>query len=375
VGSIKNKQGYDSVYLLKRVIKKMFFRKIGEASEIDISILNVFIIETELQYLAFLAIKMKFDNSAQMLVFSTSTRVYERIINDGYECDYINKDFSGWLGRYIGLRKNLSLYKTRIEMKGLNFTEINLHLPRIDSSNNNLAINFLKNNFSSATVNVRLIPDGAINIFSEELSTKKLKNQKKWRDKYRLSSSLNFYTYSGDELGADAEIVDRIYSFRGVELSYPKEKIILIDFPVKKVDAEANINRVLVVGQNFLQLGTVTKEVVGDISQTINEIVKSIPSNITYFAPHPRSVFDEFNSDDYILVKDSYLCVEEYIAKAGFTHIISCYSSVLINSKIMFGDKINVYSVGIKSIPFLSESQSDKLTHVYRDLGIEVVDL
>jgi hypothetical protein len=69
------------------------------------------------------------------------------------------------------------------------------------------------------------------------------------------------------------------------------------------------------------------------------------------------------------------LCIEEKIAEGGYEHIVSCYSSALINSKIMFGDDINIYSIGLDCFPFLDNSQRDKLITAYQSLGIKVLGL
>lgn len=352
----------------------MFFRKVDKTSEIDISILNVFIIETELQYLAFIAIKTKAIGDGDMLIFATSYRVYERLLQDGYQCDYIDKNFSGWLGRLLGLKKILKLYKTRIEEKSQKYTDINLHMPRLDSLYNNLAINYLKSNFTQAKINVRLIPDGAINIFSAKLSDEKIRKQKKWESHLGLKIILgvNYYTYSGDELGAEAEVVDRIYCFQGLTLDYPAEKLFEVTLPIKHEDSEIKSDDVLIIGQNFLELGTVSEDIVHQLSREINELVADVSKGDVFYAGHPRSSYNEFWQEGYSKVENDYLCVEELIAKGKFKHVISCYSSVLINTKLLFGSEVNSYSVGIDKVSCIDSSQTDQLISTYRDLGIQV---
>jgi len=338
--------------------------------------LNIFVIETELQYLAYSAIQ-KIQPNITSIIFTTSNRVYNRLCTDGRSCDLVSRKSSGWLGRLIRLRKNLTFYKKRIIQQNEVFSEINFHVPRIDNIHNNIVINFLKHNFHDTKVNVRLIPDGAINIFSCELSTSKLRKQKRWLGNigFKLFSDMKYHFYSGDELGAESEAVDRIYCFKGVETSYPKNKIFMIDLPIVVPSTVSVKKSVLVIGQNFLQLGTAPKEYIDEVSREVYRLVKSFSANRIDYAPHPRSVYNEFGRDEYSVITDDYLCVEEQIARGGYEHVVSCYSSALINSKIMFGDNINTYSIGLDCFPFPGQSQRKKLIEAYQRLGINVIRL
>jgi hypothetical protein len=89
--------------------------------------LNIFVIETELQYLAYTAIRKIQSGNNLSIIFTTSLRVYNRLCSDGVSCDLVSRKSSGWVGRLIRLRKNLALYKKRIlELKN-DFSEINCH--------------------------------------------------------------------------------------------------------------------------------------------------------------------------------------------------------------------------------------------------------
>jgi hypothetical protein len=91
------------------------------------------------------------------------------------------------------------------------------------------------------------------------------------------------------------------------------------------------------------------------------------------YAPHPRSTYNEFGRPEYRIIDADYLCIEEKIAKCGYENIVSCYSSALINSKIMLGAGINTYSLGLDCFPFPNDSQRNKLITAYQSLGIEVL--
>lgn len=338
--------------------------------------LNIFVIETELQYLAFLAIK-NISISKYSIIFTTSDRVYARLCDEGIDCTLISRESRGWFGRLSRIRSNLTFYKGKILELNSEFSAINLHFPRIDNVYNNIAINYLKHHFQETKINVRLIPDGAINIFSSNLSVSKIEKQKRWMNNigFRLIKGLEYYPYSGDELGADAEVVDRIYCFEGVQTGYPTHKLYMINLPISCDTNKKSGNSVLVIGQNFLQLNTASEEYVENVSEAIYGLIRHISSGQADYAPHPRSSFNEFGRAEYKIVENDYLCIEEKIAEGGYEHVISCYSSALINSKIMFGDNIKTYSVGLDCFPFKSSTQREKLINAYLGLGIEVVEV
>jgi hypothetical protein len=224
-------------------------------------------------------------------------------------------------------------------------------------------------------VNVRLVPDGVINIFSAELSASKIRKQKKWLRNFglKLFPDMRYSDYRGDELGADSEYVDRIYYFNGLKTNYAKDKIVLVDLPISASPVLEDGESVLVVGQNFLRLGVATESYVEKVSKEMHQLVKSFSSDRVDYAPHPRSIKNEFEREEYTAIDDDYLCVEELIAKGGYKHVISCSSTALINSKIMLGDKINTYSVGLDCFPFPDTTQRERLLTAYRELGVNVI--
>jgi hypothetical protein len=342
-----------------------------------INTINVFVIETELQYLSYTAIRKIQADDFDPIIFTTSENVYKRLCSDGLSGDFVSRNSSGWLGRLLRLRKNLALYKKRIVEKSSNFSQINFHVPRIDNIHNNIAINFFKHHFPHAKVNVRLIPDGAINIFSAELSASKLKKQKRWISNvgFKLFSDLSYYPYSGDELGADSESVDRIYCFNGINTGYQKSKIVFINLPISVSPMLQEGSSILVIGQDFLRLGIVTESYIEEVSSEIYRLVKSFSSDNVDYAPHPRSTDNEFGNEEYTVIDGDYLCVEEVIAKGNYKHVVSCSSTALINSKIMLGDDINTYAVGLDSFPFPDPSQGERLTTEYRNLGVKLIGL
>lgn len=340
------------------------------------NVLNIFVIETELQYLAFKAIN-EFIDVNLTLIFTTSERVHQRLSCEKHICIFTNRESRGWIGRLNTIRSNLEIYKYQIQKLSNDYSQINFHTPRIDNVYNNLAINYLKFHFPCVNINVRLIPDGAINIFSSNLSASQIAKQKRWEANigFKLFKDLKYYHYSGDELGADADIVDRIYCFKGVQTGYDERKLQKISLPISYASKNKTGNSILVVGQNFLQLKTASEEYVEKVSEAIYRLVNTITAERVDYAPHPRSRFNEFGRKEYNFIDPDYLCIEEVIAKGDYKHIISCYSSALINSKIILGRDINTYSLGLDQFPFKDISQKKKLVTAYKNLEIQVLSL
>lgn len=339
--------------------------------------INLFVLETELQYLAFSSIKKKVEQDS-VIVFTTSSRIHERLLVDGEPCFYVSRESHGWLGRLLRIRKNLLFYKKQVLHLGRSFDKIVLNVPRIDNIHNNIAINYFKHHFPMVTVVVRLIPDGAINIFSSTLSNKKIRTQEKWKHNvgFKIFKDLQYYDYQGDELGADAGVVDKIYCFRGVDTGYLTDKLEEIDLPIQtQYQTDKEQKSALVIGQNFLQLGSAPEDFVTRVCDSIAGLIKSLNIKQVTYAPHPRSTYDEFKCDYYSEINGQYICIEECIAKGHYTHIISCYSSALLNSKIMFKNKIQVYSVGLDEFPFPVDGQADLLVSAYRSMGINIVEM
>jgi len=337
--------------------------------------LSIFVVETEIQYLAFVSIHNSLNRTKNCIVFTTEEKIFSRLKCDGVCCQLVSWGARGWLGRLLKIRRNLKVYENKISSFNGNFSEIKFHIPRLDNIQHNIAINYLKYHFSNIPVSVHLIPDGALNIFSRQLTLSKLKKQDRWARNigFRLFPDMEYIRYQGDELGANAEIVESIYCFEGVETNYPLYKVKNITLPLK-VDSTSGISKkALVIGQNFLELGTASKDFTNLVSAKVYSLIENLGIKKVDYAPHPRSSHDEFYHESYSLLDAEYLCVEEHIARAGYEYVISCYSSVLINSKIMFGDKIHAVSVGLYEFPFPDDDQGMKLAGSYEKLGIEVI--
>lgn len=341
--------------------------------------INIFFLETELQCLAYKNIRATLSEEAAYLPFVTLNSVYDYLMDQEEPVQFLNKEVHGWLGRLLRFRKNLRKIKKAIKLINPDPKEINYHTARIDGFFSNLIVGYLQYHFPNSVVHARLIPDGAINVFSTKISKSKKRKLFHWSRDWavRLLPDMKITRIWGDELGADVDIVDRIYCFEGVKTPYPKHKIFRVPLLHSRQAANDGIikPKALIIGQNFLQLGTASKLFVDTIASEIKKLVNELDITDVDYIPHPRSDYKEFWDDEFTWVKQTELCSEQLIATGRYTHIISCYSSVLLNSKLIMGNTVDVYSVGLEAFPFRDQNQREQLNSVYEEAGIQFVPL
>lgn len=339
---------------------------------------NIFFLETELQCLAYKNIRSYIGEKSHYVVLSTLKSVNDHLLALGKNPYYLDKECHGWFGRLKKLRKNLKISRLSIESIVRTPSVINYHTSRIDGLFSNLLINYLRHHFPSAKINVRLIPDGAINIFSTTIGNKKLIRLKRWSNDIavRFFHDMKITMLAGDELGADSEEVDRIYCFEGIDSHYDPKKIVRIPIisNIEKGGSNNGINssKALVIGQNFLELETASPQYVHKVGKKIENLIDKENINGVDYIPHPRSTEKEFWSPNYNCPENKWLCVEELILNGAYTHIYSCYSSALINSKVIMGGDVKVVSVGLEQFPFRSAKQLQQLRAAFLRAGIEL---
>lgn len=336
--------------------------------------LNVFIIETELQLISYVAIS-KIENETNTLVFVTSQVLLEYLLSIGHRnvllIDRSHK--GGWIGKVRFLRRGYVKVEREL-LKSISYGDaLKFFTPRIDSLYNNFIFAGLSSRFK---IELCLIPDGAISFFSVDLSQEKKSLLKKWN---MLFSALPFLkmkalVYEGDELGGD--LANKVYCFGNVTMKYSEDKIRRISFPYEKGIESASSNvKVLVVGQNIQRYNLAPAGYISLVERKIADVVRDLKPVIIDYAKHPRSFLDEFKIDGSQDVISDALCVEQLIIQRGYTHILSCYSSALINAKLIAGDRIEAISVGLLDFPFADELQREQLLDVFSQLNIHVVPL
>ena len=137
--------------------------------------------------------------------------------------------------------------------------------------------------------------------------------------KWLHDTSINYYTYKGDRLGSEAEIVDRIYLPRGFPNEYDESRVYPINIKGKKL-LFSERKRVLVAGTALIQVGMCDKKHM-DLCAT--KIGKSIIDGLGFFEvfykPHHKETEDNLN-----LFHDSYKYLNtKMVLKGSYWKVIS----------------------------------------------------
>lgn len=212
-----------------------------------------------------------------------------------------------------------------------------------------------------------------MNYFCGDITDIKLKEIRKWEARLSLFSLgiIPVTFFRGNELGGD--IARSVYCFGGIKPEWVKEvQFRKIDFPIIKTGV-GNSGNVLIVGQNLKRYKLMDDVLFEKIQRAIESLVKVFPLSTIHYVKHPRAIDDEFFVNGSESPQGDYLCVEELISSGKYRHVISCCSSALINSKLIAGDAIDSWAVGVESYPFPTDSQRQQFLNVYKAVGVNVV--
>lgn len=338
---------------------------------------HLFVVETELQLLAAMAVEQQCVSAADETTyyFLTSEKLLsiagERGVKNRFLLDRHHK--GGLLGKIRFLKSNTgSVLAVARECVGEGHA-FTLYVPRIDDIYNNVIAGKCRKEFGTAC-QVALLPDGALNIFSDKISSATKHRLRNWAWKLRLlAPGYPVLQFTGDELGADSEYIDIIYSFRGIKAGYPSEKERYINFPEQNVPAEASVSAII-IGQNFLAFRQGNHDFVDGVTVEIDNLLGKLKPDRVYYARHPRAESDEFRVESAALVSGPYLCIEEVIAALGCRYVISCSSTVLFTAKMVIPD-IESYAVGAAENPAQNSRQRERLLDVMRISGVRIVSL
>ena len=254
--------------------------------------------------------------------------------------------------------------------------EIYVHAYQIYSERTNYIINHIRKNFSTAKFRFRLIPDGTLNMQIRPSGGIRRIPQFINKLKWLHDTSINYYTYKGDRLGSEAEIVDRIYLPRGFPNEYDESRVYPINIKGKKLLVSER-KRVLVAGTALIQVGMCDKKHMDLCATKIKNIIDGLGFFEVFYKPHHKETEDNLNlfhdSYKYLNTKNG---IERIILEGNFECIISVCSTSLITSKLIYPD-LNVISVGQDLIEKVARKSAS--IHSYRsacdDLGIKLVNV
>lgn len=278
----------------------------------------------------------------------------------------------GPFGRIRRTRKNLDMVIQRCS----GAERILLHAPVIDTEATNYLINALRKEVPAGDFFVRLIPDGTLNIQRHPLGSVKELGQYVKKARRLIYPSLDYYAFRGCRTGADAQIVDRIYTLPGFSVEYDPAKV--VELP-SLVPAEVSGSAILesgtalVIGQPLTGHGHLVMEDMQVITQEIAGFLKAQGIEKIYYKKHPRDPIRELYHDSY-QVLETEEPLETHLARHPYEVLISVRSTALVTGKLLIGDQCRVISFGLNRFRWASGKERVKLLGLYGALGIEMVE-
>lgn len=372
------------VYAAQRARKKFVDTTNATANRMpdtgDTSVTNIFIVYSPLHYLAAERIKSQFGEGARNLLYYLKPEFGE-IINKSlwhtagflpWPRFYPEK---GFLGRLQRTKKNLELVGSACSGS----KEIRLHTPVIDTEAVNYLINYLRSLFPAASFSVRLTPDGLLNMQRHPLGSLKTALQHLKKSRRLLSPSLNYYTFNGDRIGSDAEIVDRIYVLQGIPHEYQKSKCVTITLPCAEsrktcsADDNGRHKRALVIGQPLTAYNRLTKQGLKSVSDGIRNFLKDCEITDIDYKSHPRDADHELGHPDYReLLLDKPL--ETYLANTSINLVIGSFSAALLTARLILPRSCRVVAYGMDQISYRGDKEKNNLQNTFRSAGVEMIN-
>jgi len=330
--------------------------------------MNIFIIETELQALGAVGILKQVKGDSYIFTRNLKLKNY---LSERCETpiSIMNREHrGGWLGKAFYIwRCIFQVSKVLAGCKSVDF-----YMSRMDSVYNNSIYSYFSKGMKTS---FHMTPDGSLNYFCGATPTEKILEMKKWRSRLSLLTfgKVPITLFYENELGG--ELAESVCCLGGVKPGWASdEQVMEIEFPID-ADNVKNDGDILIIGQNLKYYKLVDDVLFNRIQGAIERLVDYLPSRKIYYVKHPRAVENEFSINGSELPQGNYLCVEELISSGKYQHVISCCSSALINAKLMAGDSINCWAVGVEHYPFPSDNQKQQLLGIYKNLGVQIIDL
>jgi len=340
------------------------------------SVINVFIVATPLQYLSAESIVKNFENRAENHLFYTKPDLSKSI--DRANWDSVQDLFpSKLLSGKKGVLRNINVIRKNIEKvsKICEYgSEIRLHAAQIFRPEQNFIINHLYKNYSNARICVRIIPDGLLNV-----TRNPYKKATIFRRYYKkllgiVFPDLSYYSFKGDRIGTDDQIVDKVYVLPNFPHEYIAQKVVYLP---SLVNSKRNANELgdtaLVIGQPLFKNGLMSQADRDSVAIGISRfLMKEGFSKIKYKA-HPADKNNEFKSKRY---EDLHIdeTLEEHLSCNEYGMIIGVFSTSLLTAKTIVSDSTRVVSYGLNRCHFINESQKRKVINPFQILKVEIID-
>ena len=357
---------------------KTTINKAPEGSESPVA--NIYLIYSPLHYLAAESIALNLEKNARNFLFFLKPE-FEKLVDQSkwnataflpWPRFYPEK---GFFGRMRRTKNNLAA----VEKVCSGALEIRLHTPVIDTEAVNYFINSIQYSHPGAKFLVRLIPDGLLNIQRYPMGL--LKEMLQYFKKLRrlLHPTLNYYTFSGDRIGSDAKIVDRIYTLRGFPHEYDLAKTVEISLfhlnvhPIEETTVGIPNKRALVIGQDLIACKLFSVKDMHSVTLGIRALIAACGINDITYKLHPRDQQRELSHPDYKeLVIDEPL--ETYMASNNYDLVISVVSTALLTARMILPDSCRVIAYGMNILKYRSERNKKNVESTFISLGIEMVN-
>jgi hypothetical protein len=134
------------------------------------------------------------------------------------------------------------------------------------------------------------------------------------------------------------------------------------------------INAALIVGQNLSRKDKLKPEDMKKVARAVKQFLDEFDLDVTHYSRHPRSKGKMELFDDSFEVLDHKGPVELVLIDTPYKVVISCYSTVLLNAKLILGKEARVVSIGFNRVNIEKEAIAE-ITRAFVEVGVEVVDV
>ena len=341
------------------------------------TVANIFLIYSPLHYLAAESVAVHFEPGARNYLFYLKHEFKD--LAHPSKWDGVN--FLPWprfypkKGFFGGMRRagdNLRL----VGALCAGATTIRLHTPVIDTEAVNYLINFLRGAFPGAAFSVRIIPDGLLNIRRHPLGRLKRMLQYLKKLKRVFCPELDYYTFSGDRIGSDDAIVDRIYLLPRFPHQYDPGKVAELPAlvpPAAGGHEGARVPRALVVGQPLVDFKRMTTADVELVTQGMRRFIGDCGISEIDYKAHPKDSRRELDSSGYRDLKIT--CpLEIHLSRHSYDLVIGVYSTALLTAKMVLPESSRVVAYGMNRMQFRGDSERGDLELSFDKFRVEIVD-
>ncbi len=337
---------------------------------------NLFFVGTPLTYISAEKIVKFFENGGTNILFSTRPQNKRFIQQENWSAIFevyppkFHPEKRGFLNKLKIYKENLRKVVVSCE----NAEEINFHASILDNRDVNFFINGIRRHFKNTRFNIRIVPEGLLNVARHPLSYKKIYRQftkKTWKI---FSPELDFYMFSGDITGADDPLVDRIYLLPNLPHEYDEKKVFYIPSMSNLLESSlAFPDTALVLGQPLVKCGALKATDGIKISEEIQKFIQSNGYRKILYKPHQRDENNELKQVEYATLSIEE-ALETHFLKNHYGMVIGVSSTALLTAKMILPKSSRVVSLGMNKNVFKDDRHREKIYAPFRALELEVYD-